>query len=138
MNQSVPLMKGAPDCQSARCGMDAGCRKQPDGSFICVCTHDFSQERSDTPNANAHAKSVSELYFNYRLLCYAKLGFRITFFTKRDVAYCRRNVIHSVDIGILYFRRVRALSNVVEISFCLRHIVTRELFPTLEQTVGYE
>jgi hypothetical protein len=105
-----------------------------DRSFVFALTISAKKD----PIRPAHAKSVSELYFNYRLLCYAKLGFRITFFTKRDVAYCRRNVIHSVDIGILYFRRVRALSNVVEISFCLRHIVTRELFPTLEQTVGYE
>ena len=37
-------MYGAPDCSSAHCGMDAGCRKQFDGSFICVCTHDLSQE----------------------------------------------------------------------------------------------
>ncbi|XP_057367239.1 BDNF/NT-3 growth factors receptor-like [Daphnia carinata] len=37
-------MKGAPDCQSARCGMDAGCKKEKDGSFICICAHDFSPE----------------------------------------------------------------------------------------------
>lgn len=37
-------MKGAPDCQSARCGMDAGCKKEKDGSFICICTHDLSPE----------------------------------------------------------------------------------------------
>ncbi len=42
-------MKGALDCLSARCGLDAGCRKDPDGSFICICTHDLSQELPDKP-----------------------------------------------------------------------------------------
>jgi hypothetical protein len=44
MNPFISSIKGAPDCQSARCGMDAGCLKQEDGLFICVCTHDLSQE----------------------------------------------------------------------------------------------
>ena len=37
-------MKGAPDCLSARCGFDAGCKKVEDGSYICICTHDLSVE----------------------------------------------------------------------------------------------
>lgn len=42
-------MKGAPDCASARCGLEAGCRKEPDGSFICICTHDLSVAKPDLP-----------------------------------------------------------------------------------------
>ncbi|XP_057367260.1 uncharacterized protein LOC130688299 [Daphnia carinata] len=42
-------MKGAPDCLSARCGIDAGCRRESDGSFICICTHDLSLENPDKP-----------------------------------------------------------------------------------------
>lgn len=38
---------GAEDCASARCGMDAGCRHEPDGSWICICTHDLSPQRPD-------------------------------------------------------------------------------------------
>lgn len=38
---------GAEDCASARCGMDAGCRHEPDGSWICICTHDLSPQRAD-------------------------------------------------------------------------------------------
>ncbi|XP_057379874.1 tyrosine-protein kinase transmembrane receptor Ror-like [Daphnia carinata] len=38
---------GAKDCDSARCGIDAGCRKGPDGYFICICTHDLSLQRPD-------------------------------------------------------------------------------------------
>ncbi|XP_045033323.1 tyrosine-protein kinase transmembrane receptor Ror isoform X2 [Daphnia magna] len=42
-------MKGAPDCPSARCGIDAGCRRESDGSFICICTHDLSFEKREKP-----------------------------------------------------------------------------------------
>ena len=36
------LAAGARDCASAKCGPDAGCRRQPDATWICICPHDLS------------------------------------------------------------------------------------------------
>jgi len=41
------MKKGALDCASARCSMEAGCRLESDGFWICICTQDFSIPRAD-------------------------------------------------------------------------------------------
>ena len=50
---------GAKDCDSARCGMDAGCRQLADGTWICICTHDLSPQRPD----GFCPRVVGEFYF---------------------------------------------------------------------------
>ncbi len=104
-----------------------------DRSFVFALTISAKKNRISP----AHAKSVSSIpIIAHSLTVNLLVGFHITF-SQKDVAYCRRNVIYAVVIGILYFRRVRALPNLVEISFVC-DTLRRDLFWTSEQTVGYE